>query len=326
MTQTITIPASLFSSFIGRHKRRSQDDAIREIYEKYVLKDHEYFDIPLPHQLDYMVDKVRLDRSDYKKLFSMDPVETVHNGIKVDLEPAHLLAIMRGIALEETALDELNRIFEEQDKPYRARRHKKPYRTMIDGIELSGVVDALIYDFDDNVIGVVEIKNRLHGIFCDDKLESYMYDIDQLMCYHKLLGKSSEILILAQLCNGKLKYTEYDKNYMDRRWNSIRNYIKGAVDRYREIEKEYKEKSNEENIDTSESIEDISDVEEISNTEDVSTEEYTYNDDSSNDSTIDKIVSHSIPPGYSHIYSRKNGILGRRSINRFNLMIDRGHC
>lgn len=229
---SVKVTASLFSSFIGRHKYRSQDETIEELYQRYELKNYEEVDVPLPEALVPLVNKRQLVKEDYELASSIEPTHVVKNQVEHVVLPTQQLAIARGVALESCVLDQLNQYFIDNNMEFSAIRDDSLYRTSIEGLELIGMVDGILLNKNRQVVGVVEIKNRLRGFFDDKKLEDYRYDIDQLMCYHKLLGDCSETLILVQCCNGNIKLSMFDKEYMDKRWDDCLESIHTAVKKY----------------------------------------------------------------------------------------------
>lgn len=234
ITMSVKVTASLFSSFIGRHRYRSQDETIEELYQRYESKTYEDLDVPLPEALIPLVNKRELTKEDYEIASSIDPIHVIKDQVEHIVLPTQQLAIARGVALESCVLDDLNDSLREQGLGYQAIPDNTLYRKRIDGIELIGVVDGLLVDERSQVIGVVEIKNRLRGFFNDKKLEDYKYDIDQLMCYYKLLEDQSEILMLVQCWNGKLKSSTYSREYMEERWNGCQESLSNAVEKYHE--------------------------------------------------------------------------------------------
>lgn len=229
---SVKVTASLFSSFIGRHKYRSQRETIEELYQRYELKTYEEVEVPLPDALVPLVNKRQLVKEDYELASSIEPIHIVKDQVEHIVLPTQQLAIARGVALESCVLDQLNQYFIDNNMEYSAIRDDSLYRTHIEGLELIGMMDGILLNRDNQIVGVVEIKNRLRGFFDDKKLEGYQYDIDQLMCYHKLLGECSETLILVQSCNGNIKLSIYDKNYMEERWNSCLESIHTAIEKY----------------------------------------------------------------------------------------------
>lgn len=236
----ITVPASLMSSFLGRHKYRSQDEAIKEIYERYVAKTYECIDVTLPDELVPLVTQRCLSETDYKVTDKLEPLSAKKGDVEIKVNATQQLAIARGIALENTALEELNEMLAVQGSGMTVRPHSSVHVKEVDGVTIVGQVDGLIYDDDDNLVGVVEIKNRLRGFFNEAKLESYKYDIDQLMCYHQLFLKSRPAThMLVQCYNGKLQVTTYDGQYMETRWNNVLPQLTRAISRYHQLLDQY---------------------------------------------------------------------------------------
>lgn len=229
---SIKVPASSFSAFLGRHRYKSRSDTIKELYEKYESRTFEELNAPIPDIVESLVDRRKLTQEEIQMISDLEPTKILKDGIEHVVQPVHQLAIARGVVHEKVVLDDFNDWLIDSGSPYRAIPHMECYYLTVEGILLMGIFDGLLVDEDQNVVGVVEIKNRLRGFFGESKLMDYMYDIDQLMCYHKLLGGQSKIHMLVQCHNGSLKVTEYDKEFMDQRWDECLDELHDAIDDY----------------------------------------------------------------------------------------------
>lgn len=233
------------SSFLGRHKYRTRDETIREIYERYISKTYECVEVTLPEELQTLTTQRCLTEKDYQTAEKMDPICAKKGDVEITVDPTQQLAIARGVALENTVLEELNQLLTEENTGWTVRPHCQTHIKVIDGLNIVGQVDGLIYDEDDKLVGVVEIKNRLRGFFNHSKLEAYKYDIDQLMCYHQIFLKGQPAThMLVQCYNGKLQVSYYTSEYMESRWKSIRHLIPPAIDRYDQLLSKYQGSSS----------------------------------------------------------------------------------
>ena len=219
------------------------------------MRTYENVEVTLPEELIPLVTQRCLTKKDYKTAEDLDPICAKKGDEEITVDPSQQLAIARGVALENIVLEELNIMLSKDNTGLVVKSHQEIHSRVVDGINIVGQVDGLIYDSNDTLVGVVEVKNRLRGFFSESKLESYKYDIDQLMCYHQLFLKDKPAKhMLVQCCNGKIQINYYDSEYMESRWTSIKPLIDHGLERYHQLISEYSDNNSNSINTTSKSV------------------------------------------------------------------------
>lgn len=122
-----------------------------------------------------------------------------------------------------------------------------------DDFTMSGITDYTIRNKDDEIVGIIEFKNRKNNIFPRDKLVRYCYDLDQLACYYKLLSKRHKIKIVCLIQrseNGQTAINFFPVSDMKKRWNIIYEKLLQVVPKYKQKLEELRSKLSSPNITT----------------------------------------------------------------------------
>lgn len=122
-----------------------------------------------------------------------------------------------------------------------------------DDFTMSGITDYTIRNKDDEIVGIIEFKNRKDNIFPRKKLTDWRYDLDQLACYYKLLSKRHKIKIVCLIQRGENGRTSIDffpVSDMKKRWNIIYEKLLQVVPKYKQKLEELRSKLSSPNITT----------------------------------------------------------------------------